>query len=372
MVGRRRVGAHATPRHARRQPLRAAKGLALLVAGGIAALTAGVLLVGAPAGAEAGSTTATLTLTGVRDSNCPVSTGGTDVYVKPGGTVTFKPELAGLSVNVLGHYVDISSSAIASFNVKLVIDGHVTHPHYIAKGKTLVWRNVSAGTHSIAWSANSIKTALGLTIPLSLAVVHLPVGGELDWDGAVKATNNTKCGISVEVPGGGVTVGPIHVSVPPVHLPTVPLTGLPSVPSLPGGGGSSSHHPGGGSSSSPGSGGGTGVSGLPTSIPELVVPNAGSGGDSAFGGGALGGINALPGSGDLGPAPAGAVTSTAAAPGSPSSSRAKPVDLATDTTDTGIGGAQLPVLLAIVAIIALSLVTATYARMYLLRKPPAA
>jgi hypothetical protein len=32
----------------------------------------------------------------------------------------------------------------------------------------------------------------------------------------------------------------------------------------------------------------------------------------------------------------------------------------------------MPVLLAIIAIIALSLVTATYARLYLLRKPPTA
>jgi hypothetical protein len=47
------------------------------------------------------------------------------------------------------------------------------------------------------------------------------------------------------------------------------------------------------------------------------------------------------------------------------------VDLATDSTDNGLGGPQLPVLLAIVAIIALSLVTATYARMYLLRRPSA-
>src|SRR4051812_16253251 len=115
MVGRRRLGAHATPRHARRTPLRGLRGMALLVGGGIAALATAVLLAGSPAGAEASSTTATLTLTGVRDSNCPISTGGTDVYVKPGGTVTFKPELTGLGVKVGLSYVDISSSKIASF-----------------------------------------------------------------------------------------------------------------------------------------------------------------------------------------------------------------------------------------------------------------
>lgn len=347
--------------------------MAVLVAGGIAALTAGVLLAGSPAGAEAGSTTATLTLTGVRDSNCPVSTGGTDVYVKPGGDVTFKADLAGLSVKTPLGYVDISSALVTSFNDKLIIDGDKKHPHTIAKGKTFVWKNVPGGTHSLAWSATSV-TALGLNIPLNLDVVHLPVGGQLNWVGSVKATNSTKCGISIEVPGGGVTVGPIHVSVPPITtLPTVPV----SIPNLPGGGGggsSGSHHPGsGGHSSSSAPGGGTGVSAQQTPIPELVVPNAGSGGDSAYGGGGVGGLGAFPDTGGgIGAIAPGAVTSTAPAPGATSSSpHSKPVNLATDSTDGGLGGAQLPVLLAIVAIIALSLVTATYARMYLLRKPPA-
>jgi hypothetical protein len=375
MAGRRRVGAHSGPRHARWTPLSGMRALALLVAAGIAALVTGVLLAGLPAGAEAGSTTATLTLTGVRDSNCDVSTGGTTVYVKPGGTVTFKAELAGLSVKLpLLGYVDISSGKITSFRDKLVIDGDTKHPHYIAKGKTFVWKSVSGGTHSLAWSADAVYVG-SLKIPLDLSVVHLPAGGHLDWVGSLKATSSTKCGISIEVPGGGVSVGPIHLSVPPITtVPTVPVT----VPNLPGGGGggggssSSAHHPGGGHSSSPGSGGGTSGSGLPTTIPELVVPNAGSGGDSAFGGGGLGGVGALPDTGDIGPIAPGAVTSTASAPaGSASSSAPKPVDLATDSTDNGLGGPQLPVLLAIVAIIALSLVTATYARMYLLRRPSA-
>jgi hypothetical protein len=349
--------------------------MALLATGGIAALTAGVLLASSPAGAEASTTTATLTLTGVRDSNCDVSTGGTTVYVKPGGTVTFKAELAGLSVKLpLVGYVDISSSKITSFRDKLIIDGDKKHAHYIAKGKTFVWKNVSSGTHSLAWSADAVYVG-ALKIPLNLDVVHLPAGGHLDWVGSLKSTNSTKCGISIEVPGGGVSVGPIHVSVPPITtIPTIPVT----VPNLPGGGGGGGgtspggHHPGGGHSSSPGSGGGTNVSSRPTTIPELVVPNAGSGGDSAFGGGGLGGVGALPDNGDIGPISPGAVTSTASAPpGSAPSSAAKPVDLATDSTDNGLGGAQLPVLLAIVAIIALSLVTATYARMYLLRRPSA-
>lgn len=378
MGGRRRIGARTTahvPRHAR--PSRA-RAVGLLVAAGIAALTGGMLLANVPAGAESSTTTATLTLTGVRDSNCDVSTGGTTVYVKPGGTVTFKAELAGLSVKLpLLGYVDISSGKITSFRDKLVIDGDSKHPHYIAKGKTFVWKDVPAGKHSIAWSADAVYVG-ALKIPLSLDIVHLPVGGKLNWVGTVAASKDTKCGISIEVPGVSASVGPIHVSIPPVTtVPTVPVT-VPSLPSLPGGGGGGSsssapHHPGGGGggSSAPGGGNGPSVPGEPTPIPKLVVPNAGSGGNSAFGGGGgLGGIGALPDDGGVGPIAPAAVTSTAAAPDSSAApSKGKPVDLATSKSDGGLGGPQLPVLLAIVAIIALSLVTATYARMYLLRKP---
>lgn len=377
MAGQRRVGARSAarsrPRHARPSRLHAT---ALLVAGGIAALSTAILLNNLPAEAESSSTTATLTLTGIRDSDpkCDISTGGTTVYVKPGGTVTFKAELAGLSVKLpIVGYVDISSSLIASFNDKLIIDGNKKHPHYIAEGKTFVWKNVPGGTHSLAWSANSVTTKLGVTIPLNLDIVHLPVGGKLNWVGSLKASKGTECGISIEVPGGGITIGPITVSVPPItSIPTVPVT-VPSVP-LPGGGSSSSggkhHHGGGPGTSSPAPGGGSSVSTEPIPIPKRVVPNPG-GGNSAFGGGGgLGGVGALP-EGSIGPVAPAAITSTAVPPSS-SSPKPKSVDLATNSTGDGMGGPQLPVLLAIVAIIALSLVTATYARMYLLRKPPAA
>lgn len=374
MAGRRRVGARSRPQHARPSSVRT---VALLVAGGLAALSGALLLNNLPAGAEAGSTTATLTLTGVRDSNCDISTGGTTVYVKPNGTVTFKAELAGLSVKnplypIGPAYIDISSSKVASFNDKLVIDGNKKHAHLVSSKKPYVWSNVSSGTHKIAWSANSVTLLSGLVIPLHASNTKVPVGAQLDWVGSVKASTKTKCGIAIEVPGGGVTVGPITVSVPPITgVPTVPVT-VPSVP-IPGGGGSSSssghHHPGGGGSSSPGSGGGTNNPTQPIPIPKRVVPNVGSGGGSAFGGGGgIGGFGALPDNGSIGPIAPAAVTSTAAPP-STAPTKPKPVDLATNSTDGGLGGPQLPVLLAIVAIIALSLVTATYARMYLLRKP---
>ncbi len=65
------------------------------------------------------------------------------------------------------------------------------------------------------------------------------------------------------------------------------------------------------------------------------------------------------------------MTSTAAAPGPrrPRTARSRSISRPTPVGN-GLGGTQLPVLLAIVAIIALSLVTATYARMYLLPQAP--
>lgn len=370
MAGRRR----SRPRHARPSALRS---LALLVAGGMVALFSALLLNNLPAGAEASTSTATLTLLGIRDSNCDFQTGGTTVYIKPGGTVTFTGELTGISVKVAGLTIPISSSLVTSFNYKLIINGDKKHPHLVNGKSKYVLRDVTKD-QALAWSAASVQINVPLlgglhkleNIPLSLSnVTGIPAGGHLNWAGKVVASSNTKCGIA-QVPGGVVSVGPIHVTVPPItNLPSQP-----GLPNLPGGGNSSSsssgHHPGNGHGSSPGTGGGSNPSGSQTPIPELVVPNVGSGGDSAFGGGGIGGLGAQPDAGGIGPAAADAVTSTAAAPSSAPGSKPKPVDLATNSTDGGLGGPQLPVLLAIVAIIALSLVTAAYARMYLLRRQP--
>ena len=121
----------------------------------MAALAGAVLLAGAPAGAEAGSTTATLTLLGIRDSNCDFQTGGTTAYVAPGGDREVqgrarRPEHQdpGSSAST----IPISSSKITSFNYKLVIGGDKKHPHYVNGKKTFTLKNVGSDK-SLSWTA---------------------------------------------------------------------------------------------------------------------------------------------------------------------------------------------------------------------------
>jgi len=101
-----------------------------------------------------------------------------------------------------------------------------------------------------------------------------------------------------------------------------------------------------------------------------VVPH----GDNAnvYPGAGGGGFNALPlpnilnsngGTSGLLPVPA-ANTGAKPATKQHSAGKNKPVDLASNKSETG----QLSVILAIIAVIALTLVAATYARLYVLRK----
>jgi hypothetical protein len=100
-------------------------------------------------------------------------------------------------------------------------------------------------------------------------------------------------------------------------------------------------------------------------VPCVVMPQVGNGGNG--GGGVVPNANTVTqiGNGIAEPAAVsgpGPVTSTVAAP---SSARPqKQLNLEANKAPA----AQMPVLLAIIAIIALSLVTATYARLFLLRR----
>jgi len=339
---------------------------------GLAVAGAAVLTM-SPAHAEAKDTTATLTLTGVVDSNCPVSTGGTKVYVAPGGDVTFKAALAAIHVSVLGLDIPLDTAHVASFIDTLTIDGNTKDPHSISGTSSYVLKNVS-GTHTFQWSATSVQllpiplvAPNGITVALNADTVlpsSLPVGAKLSWTGQLDATSDTnKCGIAVQVPGPGVTVGPIKTSLPPIAAPTITPPTLPDLGGLiPGGGGKTS---GSGHSSAPSSGTNYTPPGL--TIPEQVVPTGYGNGAGTVGGGGFG--NALP---DLGgnlvngaPDSGGA---EAAPSGSSSPASARVSSNAADLAANPSPSAQLPVLLAILAILALSLVTATYARLYLLRR----
>jgi hypothetical protein len=344
------------------------RGLSLataLVAMGLAG-SAAVLATTGTASAEAAASTATLTLTGVVDSNCPISTGGTTVYVAPGGSIDFKAALAGISVNVttllgIPITVALNTSTVAAFSDTLIMDGDTAHPQTVTGTQDYKLSGIS-GNHTFTWTAASVQllpsVAGGVTVQLNANNVSLPVGAKLSWNGAISTSKTNTCGISAQLPGVQASAGPIHVSIPPVALPSVTVPALPSLGGLLPGSTPTAGSTGGTATS----GNGLGYNDPGQQVPAAVVPKGGgnglfgegsngSGGSGSSGGGANGKNAALTGSG---------VTAS----GSPSLANGKTVDLSAKKTSA----AQIPVVLAVLAILALSLVSAAYARMYLLRR----
>jgi len=335
-----------------------------------AAIVAATLLALAPssAGASGDPVKATFSVTGVSTSNCPVSAGGSDVYVKPGQELDVKSSLAGLTL--LGVPIDVSQ--LASLVGGLTIDPGTSNAQKIDISDSFQTVDALAkGNHEFKWSVTGIKV-LGIVQQLSLSSNAAAAGADLTYTGTIHVTDDAaQCGVSVQVPGvqasASVTgLPPVKVSVPGVKVPTVPvsipsLSGLPSLPGL--GSGHSSAPASQGTSSS------TGDGELP--VPARVVPKGN--GQAVYGnagGGYLSGV--LPNSGSaLSQASNLPVssngTASAAAPivQQDSTGKHKTIDLAASkASSTG----QFSVILAIVAIIALSVVAATYARLYLLRR----
>ena len=344
------------------------------VSGGFVA--AAVLLAVTPSSANASGdkVEATFSVTGVSTSNCNVSAGGSDVYVKPGEELDVKSSLLGIKVGAL----NLDFGAIASLDGALVIDPGKSSARTLSiTDKVQELTDLSTGNHDFKWSVDKVKLLGGL-LPLTLTAKNLVVAGaNLTYTGTIHVTADAaKCGIAVQVPGVGVSASvthlpPVSVSLPGVKV-TVPvsvpsLTGLPSLPHV--GGSSSGSKPSKPAASSSAAGGGE----LP--VPARVVPKGD--GQAIFGNAGGYGTNGLANSNSGGQAtnllPAGPKASTSAAAPvlqQDSTGKHKTIDLAASKADsTG----QFSVILAIVAIIALSVVAATYARLYLLRRegPPA-
>ena len=344
---------------------------------GLVGAAAGVLATAGPAGAaptptyHAGSDTATFTASGVLEGNCLIATDGTDVWIKTGDVINFKSAVAGIDLAGM----NLTSGQVAGLNVTAAIDATTTSPGQsvpVSAGHTTVFPKagqhaLTAGEHKLAWTVKSLTLVGGLlgsllTVPLSSS--DLKSGASLSWSGVIHVTKDApQCKLSVGTPTVGISVGPIKVTVPPISvgvaLPTVPT--LPKLPTPPGASGSTTPPPG-GKTTPPG----VKFTPPPLTVPEQVMGGGGGGG----GGGGFGGVqadgsnatqlgNGLPG-----------VPVAGSGPGSTKSPAAKPktttkhIDLAANRAPA----AQMPVLLAIIAIIALSVVTATYARLYLLRR----
>jgi hypothetical protein len=212
---------HGPPRTRARRLLAGAA--ALTGAAAAAAMTMGITM--SAAHAEAQSTTAHLTLTGMVDANCPIDVGGTTAYVAPGGTVTLEPSLVGASV----ASVPLDAAHIASFVVTVTVDGDTTtlrHP-----GDKLVLPDVTA-VLSVEWHASAV-TLLGLlSIPLNANSVSLPVGAELNWTGRIVPSADTRCGVAPALPTVQASVGTHTVTVPGIGV-SVSLPGRPGTATAP-------------------------------------------------------------------------------------------------------------------------------------------
>lgn len=336
----------------------------------IAGASAGIALMAAgPAGAAPTPVAATFSVTGVATSNCSVSIGGADIYVTPGGPLLFKSSLVGMTLFGL----PVTTSGLLGFDGQLKIDPGTANAKSFAVSATkdTAFAGLTAGDHPFTWRATALN-ALGLPLPLGLTATAASAGAALYYSGTIHVTTNAAdCGIAVQVPGPVISVSasgvpPMVVGVPPLNLklpklptlPTLPVT----VPSLPGVGGTTA--PGGGQATGPG---GINYTPPPTTVPEQVMGGIRgvSAGVLPDAGGATQLSTGLPdGSVAANPANPQASDSPAAKANAKTRTSTKTLDLASNKAPA----AQLPVLLAIIAIIALTLVTATYARLYLLRR----
>ena len=343
----------------------------LVGAAGAAALAATIIgVTSSSAGAVDNPVTATFGVTGVATDNCKVSVGGTDVYVKPGQELDVKSSIAGLTL--LGVPLDLSK--LASLDGALVIDPNTDHARKLdITNQVQKVNGLTAGNHKWTWTVRTVQVGV-LPVPLGLTSSALKAGAKLSWDGTIHVTSNAAdCGIAVQLPSVSASVSasglpPIGIGIPGVKV-TIPVTVPTALPTgLPGGGGSSGgSHQGGGHSSSHS----TPVVDNPIPVPAKVVPGIdGSGlvgGGIDFGGVSDGSVNggSVPIAGGA-TGPVSAPSSHAAGlPDQNSTGKRKTIDLAASRpASTG----EVWVVLAIVAVIALAFVAATYARLFLLKR----
>jgi hypothetical protein len=359
------------------------------VAAGLAAAIATVTIVAlAPSSSAATTVNAQLSLTGIATQGDIL--GGTTVGVHPGDTVNFQASAvptAGLNnIPALGPLLNDLVTTLLHTQFQVVMHLPATFPggardvtlggpsSGACKGVQSLPVNFPAiGTYQFTWNVQYVLPGLlgGCTHnSLNNADLNLlkGIGVALNatnaWVGQiVVATNPPPPGISIQLPGVGVAP-----SLPVVgQLPTLTVGGV-TIPTIPLDVGSIVS-PGGGTSGTPtGSNSGGGSSSPVDCVPCTIVPNPGPG---------VGGFLPGPDTGGITQLGAGLHEPSISFPGPQSTgSNGKPVTSTSTkrTIQTALNkapSAQVPVILAIIAIIALALVTATYARLYLLRRTSA-
>ncbi len=380
----------------RRTTTRTTRWFALVVALICSAATA--ILLTASAAQASTTVEVQLTLSGVASPDNP--TGGSQVGVHPGDSVV----LHASAIPTAGAPGGLSSSlsglvaGVAGLQVKIT-GGNLPGVHYpFTLGKvancggaaSLPLRSLAKGTYSFKYVVEKVSlltSILGAVTGCSKNTVtptHDQLGA-LTKDN-VKVTDNAVYSgsivVAVHPPAGGVgiqlpsqsisaKVGPVSTSVnlpgASVGVPN-PLPGITSnLPTGLPGGGSGGGGSGGGGGHGTGSGGGVNYTPPAVTVPQEVMPHAVAQGGSGQQYTAPGNLPAPTVGGHI-VAPADKVTATAATPVDPSNvanaGLSRPESLG-DNSGGGLFGKQLPVVLAIAAILALSLVTAGYARMVL-------
>jgi hypothetical protein len=355
---------------------------------------------------HAGLDTATFSALGVTDANCFLGVGGDEIWIKPGDKIDFTASLIGLDLG--GLQLSGLLTKVAGLHVDVTIDKGTAAEQSFTVDSTDTTRfpdrdqqALKAGAHSLDWTVDSISLLpvlplnLGKLTTISLAKAldlgaKLNAGATLNWHGTIHVSDNANnCVLpTVSLPGVQITAGKATATTPQVNVdPTAgsstppisidtPSGGSPST-ATGGSGTGGSGTPGTGSSGATEGGSGAGTSAGTATHSGGLGGNSGGGFGNALpdGGGANGGFgNAYPDSGGgltlghssnggKGTVPTGAAPSQHLAAANHNQQKTS-ADLAAELPRPE----RMPVLLAILAIIALALVTATYARLYLLRR----
>ena len=358
------------------------------VAGG--AIIAATIMALQPA-AAANTVNAQLSVTGVATKANIL--GGSDIGVHPGDTVDFKASAlptAGLeNIPALGNVLrDLLSTALGQFQVvvnfgpnfpggaqTVTLGGPKTGKCAGLPSKSFTFPN--KGTYNFTWHVQYVlplllgcaKNGIGDADLNLLSKAGVALNATNAWVGKVIVANNPPPGgISIQLPG--VSVAPSiaghqlpTIGVPGITLPTIAVSvpNLTSVPGLPGTG----HSTGNNGGSTP-----TDSASVEIPVPAEVVPGQNGVPADISGGfdtGALsGGGNGSLSGGLTGVTSSGKGEATVKKPTTitqRSTGKHKTIDLAASRPSTG----QVWVVLAIVAVIALTFVAATYARLYMLK-----
>ncbi|WP_375491368.1 hypothetical protein [uncultured Jatrophihabitans sp.] len=372
----------ATTGRRRRLPLLVGASAGVLALVGMSTIFGGSANAAAPKkNYHAGKDTATFTVTGVLDANCLVSVGGNKVYIKPGDELDFKSSAAGVGVNsgggggLLGGVTGLlTGSKLTGLRLSAYLDkGTKRQLHFdLQPGQTYKLKGLSSGSHSLAWTVTGVGVVGVGTVGTSSA--QLKSGAKFSWTGGVYVSSGAPdCRLAVSTPDTQVSAGPVHVHVGQRNI-TTPVDPNKIVGKVKGVVKGATNKVAGkkpaakpattNNGSNPGSVN-TANGLLP--VPARVVP--GGYGGTEYGSGGAGGYadsSTLTGAGGSNGYAALTMTSPNGKTTTVNGANVADQQPKADAKKSA-SAAQLPIVLAIIAVVALALVASTYARLFLLR-----